>query len=68
MPSLGLASWLLLAVELIPGLLGSPAIAEAQSGLRIPRIGFPGSASAQGYASQIEAFRKGLARGDDFIQ
>jgi putative ABC transport system substrate-binding protein len=59
-PSIETAIRLLLAVLLIPGLLGSPAIAEAQSTSRIPRIGFLGSASASGYASQIEAFRRGL--------
>ena len=41
-------------------LLAAPLAAEAQPAGRIYRIGFLGATSPSGYASQVEAFRKGL--------
>ena len=60
MPFLRLTGRLLPTAVLILGLLGSPFTAESQSPPKSPRIGFLGAASPSGYASQIEAFRKGL--------
>jgi putative ABC transport system substrate-binding protein len=41
-------------------LLAVPLAAESQQAGRIYRIGFLGATSPSGYASQVEAFRKGL--------
>jgi putative ABC transport system substrate-binding protein len=48
--------------KLLTGAVTLPQMARAQSGPRIPRLGFLGVTVASGWASRLEALRSGLRR------
>jgi len=48
--------------KLLTGAVTLPQMARAQSGPRIPRLGFLGVTVASSWASRLEALRSGLRR------
>ena len=49
-------------LKLLSGAAAWPQFAHAQSGLRIPRLGFLGATTASSWASRLEALQSGLRR------